>query len=522
MYSNVTSRSLSNFNTQNLMYFSMAADYAAIIAAKGGTITGPAFEEGRVHHVRVACGNGHEWTPRISNLVHSDSWCPECYGNTLGKIEDLHAWALELGGRCLSEHYFGNKSKYSWECGQCQHVWDATWNNVNSRNSWCPECKTSIREQITRKAFQENFPGSDFAKDRDAVGMELDGYSETHGLAFEHDGLQHRVRVEHFQRNEGDFEAQLERDIAKDDLCNDAGITLIRVPDRGVLAHNKIRAFVRAKIIELGYEVPAELPDEKTFFAGVRAARGESPYLVDATQIVVKRGGVLISESCPTRAWPLFVRCSHGHEFETYFDNLSRGRWCPTCGGTQTKSDQAIAELVTQRDYEFLHTEMRIKGGRSRRYVTVQCPNAEHEPSELLWDNFKKGRGCTPCGRARAGGTKRANPEAIQIRLDAIGFTLETPLSTLAKPGIFVCGQGHRFTSTLKKVEMARPGNRCPSCVIEDMADVRLLGVYGPETDPIRTELRWGCTECGFEFQCTYRGMRIRKQACRKCSGKKV
>ena len=108
---------------------------------------------------------------------------------TYQKIEDLHAWALEQGGRCLSKAYGNQMDQYIWECGQCNHQWEASWNNVKCHLSWCPTCKSSIRELITRAAFVENFPGERFAKNQDAVGMELDGYSEKFGLAFEHDGL---------------------------------------------------------------------------------------------------------------------------------------------------------------------------------------------------------------------------------------------------------------------------------------------------------------------------------------------
>lgn len=499
-----------------------------IITAKGGTILEPPYttfaygeKNAGFKYVKVRCAQGHEWTPRVISLVHSNSWCPHCYGNAPGSIEDLHAWALELGGRCLSDVYGGYKKKYLWECGQCSHQWEAEWNNVKCHGSWCPECKTSVREKIARAAFQENFPEETFAKDRDAIGMELDGYSEKHGLAFEHDGMHHRERVPYFQREDGAFEAQQERDRRKDKLCSEARITLIRIPDRGILSPSRIRAYVRDAVVDLGYVVPENLVDDATFYAQVRAARGESPYLADAMRVIESKGGVRSSRSeggeggCPTRTWPLHVQCQHGHEFETHYDNLARGRWCPQCGGNVPKKERELVEAVEACGYVFLHTETRKTSGRHRRYITVQCPNPEHPPREILWNNFTKGRGCQLCGRARVGDARRSGIEEITRRLEGVGLTLEGSYRTQASDEVFVCPQGHRFKSSLKKVEMANPDIRCPGCTIARMEGVVLVGDYGPEVDPIKTQLSWRCTKCNQVFQCTYRGMRIRKKPCK-------
>lgn len=426
-----------------------------------------------------------------------------------------------MGGRCLSNVYEGNKAHYYWECGQCQNQWQATWNNVKSCGSWCPECKTSIGESTARAAFQENFPGEEFGKNRTAIGMELDGYSEKLCLAFEYDGIQHREHVPHFQREEGAHEAQLGRDARKDELCEEADITLIRIPDKAILPIAGIRAFVRNAVIELGYDVPDDLPDDASFLATVRAARGASPYLNEAKDIVEAAKGELLGEGCPTRTWPLHIRCQLDHVFVTHYDNLVRGRWCPRCAGTATKTDGEVEEAASRRGYEFLHTESRVVSGRSRRYVTLQCPNASHEPIEMLWDNFQKGRGCQACGRADAGASRRAGTDSISEELSGLGLTLEGEYRNRNAQVTFACDEGHVFTSSVNKVKLAGAGNCCPECVIGAMEGVELVGEYGPDVDPTKTTLEWRCVWCRCTFKTTYRGLRIRKKLCRnpKCPG---
>lgn len=336
-----------------------------------------------------------------------------------------------------------------------------------------------------------------------------------------------RVRVPHFQRQEGAFEAQQGRDQCKDDRCERAEITLVRVPDRLLLAHEGIRGFVRAAVVDLGYEVPETLPDDGEFYAGVRAARGESPYLDPALRVIAAKGGTHVGTQCPTRKWPLAVTCVAGHEFITDFDRLERDRWCPQCTHNAPKTGTNIEAVAKQRGYECLHSENRVgKDGRSRKYVTLQCPVPSHEPTEVLWDNFnnpeKGGHGCSKCGRASAGNSKRNSAAAIDKRLAAVEMTLVGTYETMTAAAVFECRSGHQYTSTLKKLEMSKADARCPVCTAESYEDVELLDEYTPETDSVRTKLTWKCRTCGEESISTWRGMRIRKYRCgnRRCPGR--
>jgi hypothetical protein len=372
-------------------------------------------------------------------------------------------------------------------------------------------------ESVARAAFQENFPGEAFEKDRRTIGMELDGFSEKQCLAFEYDGLQHRVEVAHFQRNEGDHAAQRSRDEEKDFRCMMEGITLLRIPDRLILPINRVRGRVRECIMELGYDVPAELPDDRTFYAGVRAQRGESPYLAKAAQLATAAGGLLLSDRCPTRTWPVQVRCRAGHEFETHFDNLVRGRWCPQCATNAPKKRSELEDAVTLRGYQLLDSENRKdRRGRSRRYITVQCPNPAHAPSEMIWDNFQKGRGCLQCGTAQRGRQRRLSAEEAADRLAKVGLRAVDAYSGMSKALVLECMRaGHRFTSSLKKAEMSGPSANCPACAITAIEGVRMVGAYGPETNPTKTQLDFVCTACEEPFRTTYRGLMIRKKYCR-------
>lgn len=506
------------------------AELTEYIASRGGQILevlGLGAEEPPVRF-RIRCSSGHIWEPRVADLLRSKSWCPECMHAKTYTIEDLRRWAENMGGRCLSDVYTGTGSRYRWECGLCSNIWDATWGNVENHLSWCPECKSSLREIVVRAAFEENLPDYKFPKDRSEIGMELDGYCPELRLAFEHDGIQHAQRVPHFQRNEGDFEAQRARDAVKDTLCEDRWITLVRIPGRDALPLRQIRTRVRGELETLGYNVAVrgELPSEEDFFGAIQAVRGRKDndkYLIAIREQLEKSGEVLITDVCPSRTWPLQVRCRRDHVYQTHMDNIVRGRGCPQCSQTREKTNSELEEASRARGYDLLYNEHRHDADwRSRLFLTLQCPN-NHDPFEMSWDNFRAGKGCTPCGRGRTGQTKRCAPAEIAPRLTKMGLRLEGEYQTLTKPTVFRCEEkGHTFTCTIKKAEMmsASGPSACYACILDSypgLYNVKCLTAWTPETDPVKTLLEWECNICKRIFRTGFRGMQIRRYKCSSC-----
>lgn len=68
-----------------------------------------------------------------------------------------------------------------WEC-QKGHKWMNSFNNIK-RGSWCSTCNQSVSERLTREIFGRKFPNTrpDFIQ-----RLELDGYCEDIGIAFEY------------------------------------------------------------------------------------------------------------------------------------------------------------------------------------------------------------------------------------------------------------------------------------------------------------------------------------------------
>ena len=157
-------------------------------------------------------------------------------------LADMYALASAKNGKCLSFVYVNNRTKLLWQCSD-GHTWLAAPGNVKNSGQWCPHCCEHSKEQECRLAFVKVY-GTSFPKSRpkwlrNSKGylMELDGYSELLGVAFEYQGIQHYKREflhaatkKRPLPTEEEFAWQQQKDQEKRELCKANGVTLIEVP----------------------------------------------------------------------------------------------------------------------------------------------------------------------------------------------------------------------------------------------------------------------------------------------------
>lgn len=82
------------------------------------------------------------------------------------------------------------------------------------------------------KIIKEIFPHQKIEREYNIAkhgGLFLDVFLKDLSLAFEFDGVQHHEFVEHFHGTKENFLKAQKRDLEKNDLCQQQGITLIRV-----------------------------------------------------------------------------------------------------------------------------------------------------------------------------------------------------------------------------------------------------------------------------------------------------
>jgi hypothetical protein len=106
------------------------------LALRGITIIGNLIDT--KHKSTFQCSNGHEWEANVNNILNGCE-CPEC--SRLNKMLTPDEINDRIKDRCLTMtgNYTFSSEKTSFTCMICEHVWQATPNNVMG-GSGCPCC----------------------------------------------------------------------------------------------------------------------------------------------------------------------------------------------------------------------------------------------------------------------------------------------------------------------------------------------------------------------------------------------
>ena len=173
-----------------------------------------------------------EWETSFESISKSIGGCVKCtFKETIcHNIDYVKNFIKDKGIICLSNVYFNNREKLKFQCNVCDNIWEATFHHIKDSLSGCPNCQSFRTERLCRELFQ-SFIGYNFPKARlpEMNRLELDGYCEELGVAFEYNGIQHYEHTEYFHTEE-EFKAQQERDKLKLELCEKNKILLITIP----------------------------------------------------------------------------------------------------------------------------------------------------------------------------------------------------------------------------------------------------------------------------------------------------
>ena len=115
------------------------------------------------------------------------------------------------------------------------------------------ECRR-VLQYLFRRPFGKARP--DFLRNPVTGGrhnMELDCYDPSLRLAVEYDGAQHYKYIPYFHGTKAAFENQKYRDLLKDQMCQAAGVHLIRVPYTVKL--EDIKGHIERELKAAGYSV---------------------------------------------------------------------------------------------------------------------------------------------------------------------------------------------------------------------------------------------------------------------------
>jgi hypothetical protein len=308
------------------------------------------------------CANGHQWMAKPDS-VKRGSWCKKCSSVKAGiaqrkySINDLKDLAKKRGGDCLSSVAGSVEDKLEWKC-IAGHRWRASPHSVILSGSWCPSCSKSLGERFCRIAFALLF-SSDFPKQKpkwliSSTGqrLELDGYSDSLALAFEHQGEQHYSSNIHFVKSEEQMSLRLFLDCEKRRLCKENGVILIEIPEVPRLTRvEDLKQYILAECSANSVSVPnldIEIDYSAAYIPDDRLSR--------LSEIAESRGGFLLSRSYLGMRFSYRWQCEKGHLWEQKGELIARGIWCPFCSGRRNNSIELLREMARRRNGVCLST----------------------------------------------------------------------------------------------------------------------------------------------------------------------
>lgn len=207
------------------------------------------------------CKNGHEWQVAMSGIKSSAQWCRKCHmRNRRDKsIDRVYKWVEMMNGEILTDKKdipYGIQSNtitINIKCNK-NHVWNSTFESLQ-HGSWCPNCRfksESACREILENIYQVPFPKKRLAE---MEYLELDGYCEEFGIAFEYNGRQHEKYIPYFHRNgPDDLIDQIARDERKKELCVKNNISLIEIPcSYDYTRKDELETYILSELETMGY-----------------------------------------------------------------------------------------------------------------------------------------------------------------------------------------------------------------------------------------------------------------------------
>nr|QQV29495.1 hypothetical protein K-LCC10_0240 [Kaumoebavirus] len=191
--------------------------------------------------VNAACKKcDYKWSPFAQHFLRRDvpSGCSKCAGNARKTPQEIIEMSRERHGGTYEyreESITTTSKKMTVVCKQHGDFYQTPSDHIHGGYG-CPSCKTKNEAKIKKimeTMFEESFPKGryDFLYwETTNKNLELDGYCEELGIAFEYNGQQHYKFVEMWHKTEDKLEDQKARDRFREKKCQEEGISLVVIP----------------------------------------------------------------------------------------------------------------------------------------------------------------------------------------------------------------------------------------------------------------------------------------------------
>lgn len=354
--------------------------------------------------VLLECGQNHQWTAKISNildpnrLARSSKGCPTCYKNEMlqKSIEVLQS-QLPSNIKFVSSFLKAvdrkaTKNKLCWKL-KCEHGHQFEKESGQTKDMTCPQCssKVFVAQERIRLILEKHFSQPmksirpDWLKNPETNrNLELDGYCEALKVAFEFQGRQHFSNDTQYA---GDYEKQLVRDNFKKEKCLELGIQLLVIEQP---RQYEISKFFQSVVNQLNKQnVFVAFSHEEVNFDQINDHNHSLKKYEEFKKYVEDAGFFLKSPSFSTLYDLIEFNCINGHtftmdglNFKHYIKNTKQDLICKECYKNET------VEHFTMEKYNKVNQIITIDTCHSiAKLLNFTCLSTEYQNvhKDLIW-----------------------------------------------------------------------------------------------------------------------------------------
>jgi hypothetical protein len=279
------------------------------------------------------CNKNHRWFARPRYIING-SWCPICNKNSM-TIEKIQEIASRKNGKCLSDSYINNKIKLSFQCER-GHIWFTK--PINIINSWCPICAGKVRYDIYDiKRIAEEKGGKCLSNK----------YVDMKSMLV-------------WQCNSGHIWEATLKSIKKNNWCPECKkINIIKKMQE--IAKKRKGKCLSDKYINSDIKLNWQCENNHEWWAKPYniengnwcpvCVNNQLLTIKEMQKIAEKRGGKCLSDKYINNKTDLLWQCKNNHEWWARPDNIKNGSWCKKCG--ESKGEKTIDNFLTLRNIIF-------------------------------------------------------------------------------------------------------------------------------------------------------------------------
>jgi hypothetical protein len=429
-------------------------------------------------------------------------------------IGDMKNLAESKNGQCISKEYINVSTNLEWKCNVCGNDWSTSPSHILN-GSWCPKCaykKNADKTRLTIEKMQE------LAKVRNGICLS-DKYIDSHEKLTWMCEKGHIWKTKPNTIQQGTWCPECAK------MKNREVNTKFSIKDMQNFAEKH-----EGKCISDGYKntmgkLTWQCKHGHVWESSYNTiSRGgwcpecrilSKPTIEDLQKLAQSRGGKCISNEYKGGKNKLAWECKKGHTWEANYNNIKSGTWCPKCVG-HCKDIIEIKQFIESKGAKCL-TEEYIPSKK----IKVQC--SQKHIFEMKFGNIKKGQWCPIC----AGKVKDTIENMRIIAKQSDGKCLSIEYINTETKLEWECNKGHKWFATPHMIKM---GGWCPECYneikgkalikykIEDMkafAKTRGGDCLSEKYIP-KAKLLWQCSQ-GHTWEAKYHSLK-RGDWCPECN----